>query len=475
MPAISELIEKNKLRSLLQQYSTCFDTPVFLLNPDKSLFIKFPEDTHVSGYSMKPLDIKASTAGYVALPEKENAGAALDFICRNLSCIAEMSYEIESLSGEVVKNYEELSLLWRLSSRLGAGLQVSNICAALADEVMRICPSNKVLVLMGDEADPGAVSDFTTDVKGRVGESKAKHIFMPKISMGKGADRILSTAFDASHGLLGQVYEDKNPLTVSDVGCDARFEGFPFSAVNIMIVPLVIEDSVIGAVIAADKLDGQEYFSTEIKLIHGIATECALSIRKALLFEEIRTILFSISESFASAIEAKDPYTFGHSRRVAEIATAIAREMGFSTEEVNRIRVAALLHDIGKIGTPENILNKNARLNKDEMETIKEHPARGAKMIGNISRLKEIASWIRHHHERNDGEGYPSGFAREDIPTPSKIIAVADCYDALTSDRPYRKSLSKQEAMTLLTESVGTQFDPVVFEYFLKVVNRVSV
>jgi putative nucleotidyltransferase with HDIG domain len=276
--------------------------------------------------------------------------------------------------------------------------------------------------------------------------------------------------FDTSRGLLGQVYENKEPLTVCDVTLDRRFEGFPFPVLSIMIVPLTVEDSVIGALIATDKLDRKEFYSTEIKLVHSIASECALSIKKALLFEEIGQILFGVTESFASAIEAKDPYTFGHSKRVAETATAIAREIGFSAEEVNRIRLAALLHDIGKIGTPENILHKTTRLDEDEIKTIREHSIKGARMIEYIGRLRDIARWIRHHHERNDGEGYPSGFATEEIPVPSKIIAVADCYDALTSDRPYRKSLSKQDALALMRDNVGTQFDPAVFEYFLKVV-----
>ncbi len=474
MPTISELLERKRLESLLQQYSACFNTAVFLLGPDKSLLMQFPEDAALSGCMMKPLVVKASTVGYVAVSVKNNPGTALEFICRNLAYIGEMRYEIESLSGEVARNYEELSLLWRLSSRLGAVLDVSGICAVLADEVMRRCPSNNIFVLLAGQNDAAAVPAHTKTLKDPPPGPIERTFFIPKISLGAEADRILTTTFDTSCGLLRQVHENKEPLTIYGENHDCRFEGFPIPVLSVMIVPLTVEDLVIGAVVATDKLDGEEYYSTEIKLIQSMASECALSIKKALLFEEIGNILFSVTESFAAAIEAKDPHTFGHSKRVAEAATAIAGEMGFSTEEVNRIRLAALLHDIGKIGTPENILHKNAQLSEDEMRMIREHPISGAKMIGHISRLKEIASWIRHHHERNDGEGYPSGFTREDIPMPSKIIAVADCYDALTSDRPYRKSLSKEEALALMRENVGTQFDPVVFEYFLKVLQSAS-
>jgi putative nucleotidyltransferase with HDIG domain len=226
---------------------------------------------------------------------------------------------------------------------------------------------------------------------------------------------------------------------------------------------------VIGVIVATDKLNGDEYYSTEIKLIHSIASECAISIKKALLYEEIRDILFSVTESFALAIDAKDPYTYGHSKRVAETAASVAVQMGFSSEAVHWIRLAALLHDVGKIGTPENILRKNGSLSADEMGRIKDHPIVGAKMIEHISRMGEVAQWICHHHEKYDGTGYPAGLAQEEIPMPSKIIAVADYYDALTSDRPYRKTLSKKEALDIMRRLIGIQFDPAVFEYFEKV------
>jgi putative nucleotidyltransferase with HDIG domain len=467
MPMLLKLIEKNSLKNLLRQYAETFSTPVFLLGRDRSLLLQFPEDEFLPGHFMRPVTLREVAVGYVALPEDKASPAALEFICRNLELIASMRYEIESLSGEVARNYEELSLLWRLSSRLGTGLDVTNICNVLADEVMRICPSHNVFILLANEAGNTSPSGRPRDLR----EPDGKTFFIPRLALGDGAGNISARRFDPAGGLLGHVYKTKEPLTVCDVKQDERFEGLPFPVTRIMIAPLTVEDLVIGAAIATDKLNGDEYYSTEIKLIHGIASECAISIKKALLYEEIRSILFSVTESLALAIEAKDPYTYGHSKRVSETAASVAGEMGFSPEAVHWIRLAALLHDVGKIGTPESILRKDGSLSEDEMERIREHPIIGARMIEHISRMGEVAQWICHHHERYDGTGYPSGLAKEEIPLPSKIISIADSYDALTSDRPYRKSLTEQEALGLIKQLVGAQFDPVVFECFDKVIH----
>jgi putative nucleotidyltransferase with HDIG domain len=468
MSTLLKLIERNSLKDLLQLYSEGFTTPVFLFDADKSLLLQVPGDTPLAAHVMRAVTLRDSTVGYVAVPAKNASEGSLDFISQNLGQIAAMRYEIESLSGEVARNYEELSLLWRLSSRLGTGLDVTNICNVLADEVMHICPSNNVFVLLVNETGESAAACTANT------EAPAKPVvtssFMSRTALGADAGKVLTEVFDPAQGLLGQVFLKKEPLTVCDVNKDERYEGLPFPVTRIMIVPLTVEDSVIGVIVATDKLDGDEYYSTEIKLVHSIASECATSIKKALLYEEIRNILFSVTESFALAIDAKDPYTYGHSKRVAETAASVAVQMGFSSETVHWIRLAALLHDVGKIGTPENILRKNGSLSDDEMGRIREHPIIGAKMIEHISRMGEVAQWICHHHEKYDGTGYPAGLAQEKIPVPSKIIAVADYYDALTSDRPYRKTLSKEEALDIMKKLVGIQFDPAVFEYFEKVI-----
>jgi putative nucleotidyltransferase with HDIG domain len=278
------------------------------------------------------------------------------------------------------------------------------------------------------------------------------------------------TAMNAEIGLMGHVFEKKEAITVADVNKDERFEGLPYPVTSLLVVPLVVEDSVIGVIAAGDKLDGEEYFTTDIKLISSIASECAISIKKALLYDEIRSMLFGITEAFTFAIDAKHPYTFGHSKRVSEISVKIAKKMGLSPDMISNIRLAALLHDIGKIGTPEIILDKEGKLEPDEISRVKEHSIIGSRMVEHIQRMKEIALWIRQHHEKYDGSGYPSGLKGDDIPMPSRIIAIADYFDALTTDRSYRKAYTYEKAIGIMKESVGTHFDPIVFGFFKKTV-----
>lgn len=469
---VFDFIPANKLKKLFRQYSEAFNIKVLLLDKNKELLLAFPEDTPQAEVIMKPLNLRDSLLGYIAMPLTDKASETyLDFIGQNLSEMIEMGYEIESLSGEVARNYEELSLLWRLSSRLGAGLNVEKICNILADEVMKVCPSKNISIMLVSDisSDTLAIPSISSIQNPQRLESEPlvkKSVLFSKVSLGADAGSASKMTLNKDTGLIGYAFEKREALTVCEVYNDNRFEGFPYPVKSLLIVPLIVEDIIIGAIIASDKANGEEFYSTEIKLISSLASECAISIKKALLFDEIHSMFFGIAEAFSFAIDAKDPYTYGHSRRVSEMAVKIAKNMGLPSNTVTLIRLSALLHDIGKIGTPEDILRKVEKLNPDEISKIREHPLVGARMIEHIQRLKEIAKFIRYHHEKFDGSGYPAGIEGNDIPLPSRIISMADTFDAITSDRPYRKAFTKEEAIKIMKDLVGAHFDPVLFKYF---------
>jgi putative nucleotidyltransferase with HDIG domain len=190
--------------------------------------------------------------------------------------------------------------------------------------------------------------------------------------------------------------------------------------------------------------------------------------------DKIRTSFMNAVTALALALDAKDGYTSGHSGRVSEISVVIAKELGMPDGSIENIRLAGLIHDIGKIGVKEEVLNKPGLLTPQEFEYIKTHPAIGERILKPIVEEQEILDIVRLHHERFDGKGYPDGLAGEQIPTGAAIMALADAYDAMTSDRPYRKSLGHAAAVSEIKKGSGTQFSPDAVEAFLRVENTIA-
>lgn len=182
------------------------------------------------------------------------------------------------------------------------------------------------------------------------------------------------------------------------------------------------------------------------------------------LYIDMRKNYFETMNVLVRAIEASDPYTSGHSVRVSAYSEAIAKQIGLPQSKIDLIKSAALLHDIGKIGIDKNILNKTGKLERDEFETIKSHPEIGAAIIADLSYLSNISDIIRHHHERNDGNGYPDGLCHDSIPLETSILTIADSFDAMTTNRPYRKSLSLEAALSEIKLNSGTQFNPDIVD-----------
>ena len=185
--------------------------------------------------------------------------------------------------------------------------------------------------------------------------------------------------------------------------------------------------------------------------------------------QKIRASFFSAITALAYALEAKDKYTSGHSQRVTEISVAIAKELGMPRNSIEKIRLAGLIHDIGKIGVKESVLNKPGKLTDEEYQHIKSHCDVGERILTPIVEDEEILKAVRHHHERYDGRGYPDGLSDEQIPLGARILAVADTYDALTSERPYREAMSTETAFAEIERGKGTQFDPEVTNAFLRI------
>jgi HD-GYP domain-containing protein (c-di-GMP phosphodiesterase class II)/putative methionine-R-sulfoxide reductase with GAF domain len=233
-------------------------------------------------------------------------------------------------------------------------------------------------------------------------------------------------------------------------------EGVPVAKIDL---PLRVGDKTIGMFELAS---ARGYGDEEKRLLETLASQAAIAIENARLFEDTQRTYYDTLRSLAGALEARDAYTRGHSQRVADLSDKLAERLGVEEEERREIYSAALLHDIGKIGVRDEVLLKPGKLSEEEMETIRNHPIFGDAILAPLKFLGKVTGMVKHHHERWDGDGYPDGLEGEEIPLASRIVAVADTYDALTSDRPYRDRRTHEDALEIIRQESGSQFDPSV-------------
>jgi HD-GYP domain-containing protein (c-di-GMP phosphodiesterase class II) len=221
-------------------------------------------------------------------------------------------------------------------------------------------------------------------------------------------------------------------------------------------------------------VERDDFGERELRLLGGLAHQAKLAIANASSYEGLERTFVSTVEALANALEANDEYTSRHARWISDLSLRVGEALGLEERALKRLELGALLHDIGKIGIPSDILSKPGRLTAAERKIVETHPELGERIIAPIDRLQDVCPIVRHCHERWDGAGYPDGVSGEDIPLESRIIFVCDAYHAMTTDRPYRKRVSHPEALRRLTEAAGTQFDPRVVEAALGVLEHLD-
>ena len=276
------------------------------------------------------------------------------------------------------------------------------------------------------------------------------------------------------------IYENARKLLIRNIGPDAKellkkamyqMEIFKAS----VCIPSYFRDDLLGLLLLGSKGRGRKFSQGEIDFFIALASDVAMAIRNAQLFRDLelelqekQSLFIHITIALAAAIDAKDHYTHGHTARVTALSLEIAKKLSdnnkkrFDDKFFELLHIASLLHDIGKIGVPESILNKEGPLNEEEKKKMQEHPVLGTAILQPIKELKDAILGVKYHHERYDGSGYPEGLEGKQIPLVAAIISAADSFDAMTTDRPYRSSLSKEEAIKEIQMESGKQFDPHV-------------
>ena len=271
---------------------------------------------------------------------------------------------------------------------------------------------------------------------------------------------------NTQYGIAGQVARTGKPLIVNDVTRSKNFHKMiddttGFDTKSLVCVPLSVNRKILGVIEVLNKCDGSVFEEHDLEAVVSVANTAAMAIENTRLHQTILDAYKSTVAALAAAIDAKGPYTRGHSHRVMEYTIMAGAVLAFSPEDMETLEYAGLLHDIGKIAIDSTILKKPGPLTPREWEMVQEHPIIGAELMMEIPFLEKAGELVLRHHEKFDGKGYPHGLRGEDIPLGARIIAVANAFDAMTNDRVYRSAVSIEDAVKELHDNSGTQFCPI--------------
>lgn len=354
-----------------------------------------------------------------------------------------MEGELNSLSSQLADTYEELSLIYQISGGMKINRRPSEFFKQACLDVLEVMNIRG----MGVALQAGTLRQLDPVLYGTMSLPPGK-------------------VHRLAQDLMSLLCERKRPLLVNDLRQHPNLQWLSEHARQLIAVPLQRQDQVLGCLFALDK-NSDDFDSVDAKLLNSIANESAIYLENAMLFEDVHDLMMGLIHSLTSAVDAKDAYTCGHSERVALLTRQLAREMRLPEASVERFYMAGLLHDVGKIGVPERVLQKEGKLTDEEFALIKKHPEIGARILGDIKQIEDIIPGVLHHHERWDGRGYPYGLSGKGIPLMGRVLCLADSFDAMTSSRTYRKALPLEVAIAEIQRSAGTQFDPELAEIFV--------
>ena len=292
-----------------------------------------------------------------------------------------------------------------------------------------------------------------------------------KIAEGESEKILKQLKLNPKSGIAGWVARHKKPLIINDVSSDQRFdrsidEITGFTTKSVICAPLLVHRKAIGVIEVLNKADGSDFNAQDLGVLTSVASTAAMAIENTKLHQSVLNAYKSTIKALAAAIDAKDHYTRGHSQRVMEYTLMGAMFLSLSREELEILEYASILHDIGKIGIADSILTKPARLNNEEWKIMRQHPEIGSEILKDVPFLEKSRALILHHHERFDGNGYPNGLRQEDIPMGARLLAIADAFDTMTTDRAYRARRDVDAAMRDLYNCSGIHFCPVAVDAF---------
>ena len=363
--------------------------------------------------------------------------------------------KLEFLS-QVYKRKDEANLLESAQKYLTTLHKVSEILSR-ASGVEALFDSIVAAILEVSGGDRAAIL-----MRPKEGDPKDINMVVVRTKDGKGSGAVM-----LSRSIVNDVFEKGISVFTDDALADDRYVGGE-SIVrqrirSVMCAPMRTTDQILG-VLYVDSQMAREFSEAELELLAAVGNQAGIALHRAKLMEEVEKLFFDVMKAIASLIDAKDGYTHKHSERVAAFGVRLARHLGFDADSRAVVELSGLLHDVGKIGVPDAILNKPGKLTDEEFTQMRLHPVHGARILSNIQsqRVVSILPGVKYHHERWDGKGYPEGLKGEEIPLLGRVLGVADFLDALTSDRSYRKGLTLEEALNMVKDLESKAFDPMV-------------
>lgn len=389
------------------------------------------------------------------IKEIENLNVSLE---ERIEEIEEANYKISDLAGELEdkntnleKAVAKLSTLYKVGLAINSTMEMSTLFNLIVQTTMDTLQAEIGYIILYE---PGLRSLRVITLLGHEFSSPEGALLPMKPSS-------VST----------WVVENRKPLLISDISGTPQFDRYSalgYERKTLICAPLLVKDEIIGTITVVNKFDNSVYSCEELELLNTIAAQAGIAIKNAKLYDEQQKIYMNTIHALVSAIEASDSYTRGHSERVTRYSLGLARRLELSTERMKIIERAAILHDIGKIGIDLSLLHKEGKLSPEDVENLQQHPLIGMKILEPIEFLHDVKLCIGQHHERYDGHGYPHHVAADQLLVESRILAIADAFDAMTSDRPYRKALPVDVAIKELSDNAGTQFDPTMVPHFIE-------
>lgn len=349
--------------------------------------------------------------------------------------------------------HRDLVAMYKLGMLINSIQDTTELLNVLADKLIEILQPDRVVIMLFGNGRGKIVNKVTRT--GRFG---------------------VESIGDISMSMVHEAVTEGMAILSYDALTDERFKSKQSVILNkirsAMCTPIKGRDTVFGVIYVDTNINVGEFSEQDLQFLSIIGNQAGIAIQNARLYEDLDDLFTGSLKTLVATIEAKDRVTSGHSVRVTVFSQAIAKELGIGKEGMRILKISALLHDIGKVGVPESILGKPAPLSENEFVRMREHPTRGAEIIKNIKNVEEVVTAVRHHHERYDGTGIPDGLKGNSIPLISRILAVADTFDAMTFDRPYRKAVAMEKAVKEIQRNSGTQFDPKVVDAFIRAYNK---